>query len=101
MGQARIRGPKAERVTQALQRQQPPAAPRLVCNHCQAALNNVSAVDTRALAGISVAFSAHCAACQQDTWAVRGEPAAVKAFYGTLEKISGQPIALGTAKADG
>jgi hypothetical protein len=58
-------------------------------------------MDTHALPGISVAFSAHCVACQQDTWAVRGETAAVKAFYATLEKLSGQRITLGTARSDG
>lgn len=72
-----------------------------MCKQCQAALTDVAAVDTRGLAGISVAFSAHCVACQQDTWAVRGEPAAVKAFYDTLEKMSGQRITLGTAPAAG
>lgn len=103
MGQAKNRGSKGVRVTQALQRQQLPSPPppRLVCNHCQATLSNVTAVDTKALAGITAAFSASCSACQEDTWAVRGEPAAVRAFYETLEKVSGQRITLGTARTDG
>lgn len=100
MGQAKNRGSKAVRVTQALQRQQPPSPPRLVCNQCQATLSNVAAVDTQGLAGITAAFSASCSACHEDTWAVRGEPAAVRAFYETLEKVSGQRITLGTARAD-
>ncbi len=101
MGQAKARGTKAARVTQALQRQHPQTAPRLVCKQCEVALTDVAAMDTQALPGISVAFSAHCGACQQDTWAVRGEPDAVRAFYETLEKLTGQRITLGTASASG
>lgn len=101
LGQARIRGPKALRVTQALQQQHTQAPPRLNCNQCQAELTNVAAVDARALQGIEAAFSAHCLACGHDTWAVRGQAAAVKAFYDALEKLSGQRIALGTAPSGG
>ena len=33
-----------------------------------------------------------------DTWAVRGDPAAVRAFYAALEKAAGQAVQMGTAK---
>ncbi|MDP2006085.1 MAG: hypothetical protein Q8K45_10455 [Rubrivivax sp.] len=80
---------------QATALRQPPA---IACNVCQAALTEVSAVDTQRLRGIELAFQAHCPACDQDTWAVRGEPAAVRAFYAALEKAAGQPVQMGTAK---
>lgn len=96
MGQAKNRGTREARVAQAVGRAGPP--PALSCNVCQAGLSDVAALDTRQLPGITQAFSAHCAACEQDTWAVRGEPAAVRAFYAALEKAAGQKVQLGTAK---
>ncbi len=70
----------------------------LRCNACQAELTDVAPLQTRQLKGITQAFGAHCAACDQDTWAVRGEPAAVRAFYAALEQAAGQQVQLGTAK---
>ncbi len=98
MGEARNRGTKEARATQAVQRLDKLRPPALACNGCQAALTDISTVDTRSLRGIDVAFTAHCAACEQDTWAVRGEIAAVKAFYAALEKTAGEPVLMGTAK---
>ena len=72
--------------------------PKMVCNLCGAALAQVNALDTAHLPGIHAAFGAHCGACKQDTWAVRGEVAAVKAFYAALEKSSGSTVQLGTAR---
>lgn len=80
-----------------------PAAlpPALACNACGRALGEVHAVDTQALRGIDCAFQAHCAACDQDTWAVRGQPAAVRAFYAALEAKAGHKPLMGTAKPRG
>jgi RNase P subunit RPR2 len=99
MGEARSRGTQANRAQQAMNSQLAQQAPRLVCNRCQAALADVTAQDVAHLQGIQLAFSAHCATCAQDTWAVRGEAAAVKAFYDALEKLSGERVVMGTAKA--
>ena len=98
MGQAKNRGTRDARVTQALGRAEVSAPPVLKCNACQAVLTDVTPLDTRDLKGIAQAYGAHCAACEQDTWAVRGEPAAVRAFYAALEKAAGQKVQLGTAK---
>ena len=71
------------------------------CNACGQRLTDPRPVDTRALRGIECAFQADCATCatcDQDTWAVRGDKAAVRAFYGALEKAMGQKVQLGTAK---
>ena len=74
--------------------------PRMVCNLCQTALSRVSAIDTAQLPGIHAGFGAHCQACDQTTWAVRGEVAAVKAFYAALEKSSGSELQMGTARPE-
>ena len=70
----------------------------MVCNLCSAALTKVSALDTTRLPGIHAAFGAHCGACDQTTWAVRGDVAAVKAFYAALEKSSGSTLQMGTVR---
>lgn len=102
MGEAKNRGPRAQRVAAAQQRtalqdsyaRLRPASIR--CNGCQAELSQLDAMDVSALRGIEVAFRGHCTPCDQDTWAVRGEPAAVRAFYSALEKAGGGKVQLGT-----
>ena len=73
-------------------------APAMTCNVCQAGLPDVVPLDTKPLPGIEQAFRAHCADCDQDTWAVRGTSAAVRAFYDALEKSVGHKVRLGSAK---
>lgn len=97
MGEAKHRGSRDTRVAEAVGKARP-RPPELRCNVCQAVLSDVAALETRRLKGIEQAFGAHCAACDQDTWAVRGEPAAVRAFYAALEQAAGQKVQLGTAK---
>ena len=99
LGQAKSRGSRDERVAEAAGKTLKARPPALTCSGCQAALTEVSALDTSSLRGIEVAYQAHCAACDQDTWAVRGENAAVRAFYSALEKAAGQPVQLGKAKS--
>lgn len=98
MGQARNRGPRDTRVAEAMVRAGQSGPPKLHCNACQAELTEVAALETKQLKGITQAYGAHCAACDQDTWAVRGEPAAVRAFYAALEQAAGQKVQLGTAR---
>jgi len=98
LGQAKNRGTEEERIAEAIRRVSAAKPPTIICNSCKIELNNINAADTSRLKGIEVAFSAHCSSCDQDTRAVRGEIAAVKAFYAALEKASGQQVQLGTAK---
>ena len=98
MGQAKERGTQEERIAQAAAAADRLRPPEMKCNVCEAKLNDVSALDIRALPGINAAFGAHCAACDKDTWAVRGAPAAVRAFYAALEKSAGASVHLGTAR---
>lgn len=98
MGQARNRGSRDDRVAEAIRLDARPRPPVIHCNACRAELPDVEALDTQALKGIELAFRAHCAACDQDTWAVRGDAAAVRAFYDALEKSVGQKVRLGTSR---
>jgi hypothetical protein len=100
LGQARHRGSQQDRIAEALARSTaaPEAPPAITCNTCHAALPAPVQLDARALKGIQRAYQAHCSACDQDTWAVKGEPAAVRAFYDALEKAAGQKVQLGTTK---
>ena len=100
MGQAKNRGTQQDRVAEALARFSAvqPAPPAIHCNVCQARLPDVAQLDARALKGIQLAYKAHCSACDRDTWAVKGEPAAVRAFYDALEKAAGQRVQLGTTR---
>lgn len=98
MGEAKSRGSQQDRVAAAQQSATAAQPPAMFCQRCKLALNPVTEMDTRRLKGISVAYSAHCVPCDEDTWAVRGDIAAVKAFYAALEKASGQAVQMGTAK---
>lgn len=100
MGEAKSRGTQQDRVAAALARSTaaPLAPPVIRCNLCQATLPDVQQLDAQALKGIQLAYKAHCGACSQDTWAVKGDPAAVRAFYDALEKAAGQKVELGTTR---
>jgi hypothetical protein len=97
MGEAKNRGTPQQRVDAAMKRALPAGAPRIRCSRCTLDLQEVQQVDATGLRGIELAFKAHCPKCDQETWAVRGESASVRAFYGALEKAAGQKVQLGSA----
>lgn len=98
MGQAKGRGSRDERVAEATRLRAQVRPPVIRCNACSAELHAVEPMDTTGLKGIELAFRAHCEPCDQDTWAVRGDAAAVRAFYEALEKSVGQKVRLGTTR---
>lgn len=98
VGQANNRGTQQERVAAAMLATAQGSPPTIACNVCKAVLPQAERLDTQGLKGIELAFKSHCTACDQDTWAVRGEAAAVRAFYAALEKSVGGPVQLGSAK---
>lgn len=98
MGQAKNRGTQDERAAAAILATAHERPPTIACNVCNATLPPAERVDTRGLKGIELAFKSHCAACDQDTWAVRGDAPAVRAFYAALEKSGGGTVQLGSAK---
>ncbi|MDO9316246.1 MAG: hypothetical protein Q7T97_17055 [Burkholderiaceae bacterium] len=98
LGQARIRGSRDIRVAEAITKADRLKPPVIACNSCKIELTEIASLDASGLKGIEAAFGAHCVACDQDTWAVRGEIAAVQAFYVALEKAAGAKVQLGIAK---
>ncbi len=98
MGQAKIRGSRDARVAQAIVEAGKSKPPVIACNTCGTELTDIAPLDASRLKGIEAAYGAHCQACDQDTWAVRGEVAAVRAFYAALEKAAGAKVQLGIAK---
>jgi hypothetical protein len=98
MGEAKNRGSEQDRIAQALGRAVAPAAPEIKCNSCGAVLPDSDRLDVTEFEGIEIAYKSHCAACEQDTWAVRGASSSVRAFYDALEKASGRAVQLGTAR---
>lgn len=98
MGQAKSRGTRDARIAEAMRFAVQERPPAIACNACKALLPQAEQFDTQGLKGIELAFKSHCAACDQDTWAVRGEAAAVRAFYAALEKSAGGPVQLGSAR---
>ncbi|MFZ2988335.1 hypothetical protein [Ideonella sp.] len=95
MGEAKRRGTLAQRVAGAAGMAHQAQAPTMACNACHAVLPDAEQMDASRLKGISLAFKAHCTACDLDTWAVRGDAAAVRAFYVALEKASEGTVQLG------
>ena len=74
MGQAKLRGNRDARMTEAKQRLEALKPDHIVCNNCQAKLTEIFTLDTHGMKGIEVAFSANCSTCNHDTWAVLGDP---------------------------
>jgi hypothetical protein len=98
LGQAKNRGTQEERVAAARLAAAQGSPPSIACNVCNVVLPQAERLDTQGLPGIALAFKSHCIACDQDTWAVRGEAAAVRAFYAALEKSVGSKVRLGSVK---
>jgi hypothetical protein len=79
-----------------MQQPLPMNTPRIRCNSCKVELDSIEQVDATGLRGIELGFKANCAACDQETWAVRGEAPSVRAFYEALEKAAGHKVQLGS-----
>jgi hypothetical protein len=92
------RGHQTDRIAHGLARAVESAAPVIKCNTCGSVLPRSARMDVQGLKGIEIAYKAHCTACEQDTWAVRGQSASVRAFYEALEKTSGKQVQLGTSR---
>lgn len=98
MGQAKSRGSREARIANAVEKVEVQKPKSIVCNNCQAVLTNIATVDTKSFKGIAAAFSAHCNACNKDTFAVRGQREAVADFFLEMENKAGFEVNIGTAK---
>jgi hypothetical protein len=89
MGQARQRGSLEQRQQAAIDRQLALRPKFITCNHCQATLTEMEAVDVSSLPGVTAAFEAHCPHCEHDTYAIKGEPEAVARLHALIEQAAG------------
>ena len=97
MGQAKFRGNRDARMTEAKQRLEALKPDHIVCNNCQAKLTEIFTLDTHGMKGIEVAFSANCSTCNHDTWAVLGDPVAVADLHKAMEMEAGVKAKMGIA----
>jgi hypothetical protein len=98
MGQAKLRGERAQRVAQAHAKIEATRPDKLVCNGCGAAVPTIHPVSTRGLKGIEAIWVGQCD-CGQTTFAASGEPQAVQAFFDALG--SDAELTLGSQSRDG
>ncbi|MGY0195255.1 hypothetical protein ACWA7J_09275 [Leptothrix sp. BB-4] len=99
MGQARQRGTLAQRQQAAIDQQLALRPKFITCNHCQATLTEMAAVDVSKMPGITAAFEASCAACGHDTYAIKGEPEAVARLHALIEQAAGGSSGAGVVPA--
>lgn len=99
MGQARQRGTLAQRQQAALDRQLALRPKFITCNHCQATLTEMDAVDVSSLPGISAAFEAQCPHCEHATYAIKGEAEAVARLHAQIEQAAGGSSGAGVVPA--
>ena len=77
MGQAKNRGNREDRIAQAKARMEANKPASLKCNNCENQITEITALDTKGMAGIRAAFAGICPNCSQTTWAIDGDPEAV------------------------
>lgn len=89
MGQAKLRGTAEQRKQAAIERQLSLRPRHIVCNHCQAELNEMHPLDISDRPGIEAAFVAHCPHCDHETFAIKGEREAVARLHMAIEDAAG------------
>lgn len=97
MGHAKQRGTQDQRIAAALEKVETLRPAQIVCNNCNAALTEIITLNSTGMNGIEAAFAAHCASCEHDTFAVRGDPDAVADFALLLEAANDTEVKLGMA----
>lgn len=97
MGDAKRKGSRDERVAAAIAKLEALRPDVIQCNDCKAQLTEIVRIDARNMRGIEAAFSAHCAACDADTLALKGDPEAVADFFAFVQSTTGGEGNIGTA----
>jgi len=98
MGQAKNRGSQAERIAQAQAKIEAGRPEKLVCNGCGADVTTINPVSTRGLRGLDSIWVGQCE-CGQTTFAAKGDPKAVEAFFFALSENT--ELTLGSQSKDG
>jgi hypothetical protein len=96
VGQAKQRGTPEQRIQQAKQKINESMPDHIICNNCGAEIMEVQQLDTKGLRGIEAAFAGQCPACEQTTYAVKGEPNSVAAFMEAMQKATGSEPIIGS-----
>jgi hypothetical protein len=96
VGQAKKRGTLEQRIQQARQKGDALTPDHIICNNCKTEITDVHLLDTKGMRGIDAAFAGHCPACDQSTYAVRGEPNSIAAFMEAMQKATGSEPILGS-----
>jgi hypothetical protein len=92
MGQANKRGSREDRAAEAEAKIKAMTPKVIICNHCQAEITDIHAMDTRSMPGIDAAFAGMCT-CGQSTWALAGDQAAVARVSRALQdEIGSEPL---------
>ena len=89
MGQENVKGNRATRVAEALEKIEALKPDHIVCNSCQAHLTDLVKLDSRQMEGIEAAFAARCDLCDQDTWALKGRKNTVVDAFTAIESDTG------------
>jgi hypothetical protein len=93
VGQAKQRGSLEQRIQQAKQKMDGSTPDHIICNNCKAEITEVHCLDTKGMRGIDAAFAGQCPACDQSTYAVKGEPKSIAAFMEAVQAATGsEPI---------
>lgn len=95
MGQAKQRGTQADRIARTKAKIEALKPEYIVCNNCQAHINDIHAMDTRGMDGIDVAFAGICPFCGQSTCAVKGTSEAMTDFAIAMDDAMGVEAKVG------
>lgn len=95
MGQAKRRGSREQRISDAKAKSEAMKPDSITCNNCKAEITEITVLDTRNMDGVESAFAGICPECEETTWAVRGDPEAVADVMVALEAYSGGEGKLG------
>jgi hypothetical protein len=100
MGKAKQRRESAKQMAQAKERKTSIRPKRIVCNNCQSEIKDFHKMDTRGMKGIDAAYAGVCNICRHDTWAIKGDPAAVAELSMIMEDESGVAPLMGAQVVD-
>ncbi len=89
MGQAKKRGTLEQRTAAAKARIDAVRPKSIICNDCSGEITEIETLPTRGMPGIEAAFAGICPKCNANTFAIKGDPAAVEALMMALAEAQG------------
>lgn len=101
MGDANRKGPYQVRVAAAKARIDAIRPKVIICNLCKAELTEVVDLDSRGLGGIEGVFAAQCPSCEAPTYAIKGDPQAVRNLMTIMASAADEVPIAGIQTTDG